>query len=136
MRGEVLGLGGLVGAGRTEIARVIFGADKKTGGNLLMNGKEVHFRTPMDAIKSGIGLVSEDRKNQGVLQRMAIDFNISLPIIKEISKALFVDKGKENSIVNQQVENLQIQNSQCKAIGGKFVRRQSAEGCFGKMAGQ
>ena len=114
--GEVLGLGGLVGAGRTEIARVIFGADKKTGGNLLMNGKEVHFRTPMDAIKSGIGLVSEDRKNQGVLQRMAIDFNISLPIIKEISKALFVDKGKENSIVNQQVENLQIKTPSVKQL--------------------
>ena len=70
----------------------------------------------MDAIKSGIGLVSEDRKNQGVLQRMAIDFNISLPIIKEISKALFVDKGKENSIVNQQVENLQIKTPSVKQL--------------------
>ncbi|MGG2019758.1 sugar ABC transporter ATP-binding protein [Pseudomonas sp. AO-1] len=76
--GEVLGFCGLVGAGRTETMRAIFGADRKTSGTLRLNGREIHNRTPRDAIANGIGLLPEDRKQQGVLLEMSIRVNGAL----------------------------------------------------------
>ena len=76
-RGEILGLSGLVGAGRTELARAIFGADKKLGGSICLYGKEVKIKSPSDAIKAGIGLIPEDRKGQGCFLNMTIEWNIA-----------------------------------------------------------
>lgn len=114
--GEILGFGGLVGAGRTELARAIFGADPQVGGELWIKGEKVHFRTPMEAIEHGMGYVSEDRKNQGVLQTMAVDFNITLPIIKQLSKLTILDTKKERQIVKKQVEDLHIKTPSFKQI--------------------
>lgn len=114
--GEILGFGGLVGAGRTELARAIFGADPQVGGELWIKGEKVHFRTPMEAIEHGMGYVSEDRKNQGVLQTMAVDFNITLPIIKRLSKLTILDTKKERQIVKKQVEDLHIKTPSFKQI--------------------
>ena len=113
-KGEILGFGGLVGAGRTELARALFGADHQVGGELYVKGKKVHFTSPMEAIEHGMGYVSEDRKNQGVLQNMGIDFNITLPIIKKISHLTIVDTGKEKQIVQKQVDDMHIKTPSLK----------------------
>lgn len=112
--GEVLGFGGLVGAGRTELARAIFGADPQVSGKIFVKNNDVSFKTPMDAIEYGIGYVSEDRKNQGVLQNMAVDFNISLPIVKKLSKLLIVDKKEEQRVVMKQVNDMRIKTPTLK----------------------
>ena len=113
-KGEILGFGGLVGAGRTELARALFGADHQVGGELYVKGKKVHFTSPMEAIEHGMGYVSEDRKNQGVLQNMGVDFNITLPIIKKISHLTIVDTGKEKQIVQKQVDDMHIKTPSLK----------------------
>lgn len=114
--GEVLGFGGLVGAGRTELARAIFGADPQVAGEEYVKGEKVHFNTPMEAIEHGIGYVSEDRKGQGVLQSMPIDFNITLPIIRRISNGAFVDFGKEKKIVGEQIAAMSIKTPSQKQV--------------------
>ncbi len=81
-RGEVLGLAGLVGAGRTELARLIFGADKRTGGELLLEGKKVKINKPTDAIAAGIGYVPEDRKLQGLFLQMSCQDNMVMNILQ------------------------------------------------------
>ena len=115
-KGEILGFGGLVGAGRTELARAIFGADHQISGELYVKGQKVHFKTPMDAISHGLGYVSEDRKNQGVLQTLAVDFNITLPIIKRISRMTIVDTKKEAEIVQKQVNDMRIKTPSFKQL--------------------
>lgn len=93
-KGEILGVSGLVGAGRTELARVIFGADKKLGGKVLVNGKEVNIKSPGDALKLGIGLVPEDRKEQGCFLNMTIEWNIAISNIRNLTKNKLVSKKK------------------------------------------
>ncbi len=107
-KGEILGLGGLVGAGRTELVRLIFGADDKKTGEIYVNGKKVEIKRPWDAVKNGIGLVSEDRKELGVLLRMSIAHNITLPILKKISDGLIINKDKEKHEVDKQINELKI----------------------------
>ena len=76
--GEVLGLGGLVGAGRTEVARMVFGADPATGGEVVLRGRRTRFRSPADAVAAGIGMVPEERRLQGLFLEQSIDFNINV----------------------------------------------------------
>ena len=76
--GEVVGLGGLVGAGRTELARMVFGAEHPTNGQILIDGEPVHYREPADAVADGLGMVPEERRAQGVFLDRSIDFNINL----------------------------------------------------------
>jgi ribose transport system ATP-binding protein len=82
--GEVVGLGGLVGAGRTELARIIFGAAKRTSGQVVLAGSEVHYATPADAVRSGIGMVPEERRSEGVFLDRSIDFNINIAAIDSL----------------------------------------------------
>lgn len=93
-KGEILGFSGLVGAGRTELMRVIYGADKKTGGVVYINGKPTDIRSPEDAIKNGIGLVPEDRKMQGCFLGRSIEWNISLGNIRKLTTGGLIDSGK------------------------------------------
>ena len=93
-RGEILGLSGLVGAGRTELARAIFGADKKLGGSICLYGKEVKIKSPSDAIKAGIGLIPEDRKGQGCFLNMTIEWNIAISNIRNLTTNRLVSKKK------------------------------------------
>jgi ribose transport system ATP-binding protein len=96
-RGEILGLAGLVGCGRTELARVIFGADKMDKGEILIHGKKVHIQLPKDAIKNGIGLIPEDRKLQGCFLEKQIRWNISIANIRELSSRFIIDGKKETN---------------------------------------
>ncbi len=96
-KGEILGLAGLVGCGRTELARVIFGADKMDKGEILIHGKKVHIQLPKDAIKHGIGLIPEDRKLQGCFLEKQIRWNISIANIRELSSRFIIDNKKETT---------------------------------------
>lgn len=107
-RGEVLGLGGLVGAGRTELAEMIFGMIPKNGGKFLFRGKEISPRTPKEAINIGIGLVPEDRKTKGALLGLSIRNNINMPIYTRISKASVINHKKEHEIADKYKKEISI----------------------------
>jgi len=98
-QGELLGFGGLVGAGRTELARLVFGADKKSSGKIFLNQKEVKINDPSDAIKNGIALLTEDRNKQGLVLDMTIAENVTLSNLSGIMKGIFIDKKKERDVV-------------------------------------
>ena len=93
-RGEILGLAGLMGAGRTEVVETIFGARKKTAGKIFINGKEVTINTPKDAIRAGIGLVTEDRKQSGCFLPLSIRLNTVMAALPQHCKGPFVQQKK------------------------------------------
>jgi ABC-type sugar transport system ATPase subunit len=107
-RGEILGLAGLVGAGRTEIARSIFGADVADAGEIYVEGEPADIHSPLDAIRYGIGFVPEDRKAQGLILGMALRENISLPSLDRFTRFGFVDSSQEDNVVQEFVDRLQI----------------------------
>jgi len=100
-KGEILGLAGLVGAGRTETARAIFGADRFDHGVIRIDGKEVSFAGPRDAMLHGIGLAPEDRKKQALFLRLAIRTNITIAAQDQISRGWFIDEGREAAVVDE-----------------------------------
>src|SRR5207253_1441875 len=85
-RGEILGLTGLVGAGRTEVARLIFGADAREAGEIKIAGRAIEIRSPRDAIRNGICLLTEDRKGQGLVLGMSARENFGLPNLEQLSR--------------------------------------------------
>lgn len=107
-KGEILGFGGLVGAGRTEIMRVLFGADACSGGSAWLDGKKLTFRSPKDSINNGVALIPEDRKRQGVVLNLPISENIILPNLKMVTKHSVINRRKESRLVNEQVDALRI----------------------------
>ena len=107
-RGEVLGFAGLVGAGRTELMRVIYGANRMESGKIFIDGKEVSIRSCGDAIRNGIGYIPEDRKNLGVFLRMTIHWNMIINNLKGYSKGFFVDTKAEDLVAKQYQEKFQI----------------------------
>jgi len=94
-QGEILGFAGLVGAGRTELMRVIYGANPREGGTLYLEGKELKIRNCGDAIRSGIGYIPEDRKNQGVFLRMSVKWNIVMNNLRNLSHGMFLSSSAE-----------------------------------------
>ena len=136
--GEVLGLGGLVGAGRTELAEVIFGSKPKESGQIILKGKEINPKSPREAIDLGIALVPEDRKRHGALLTNSINNNINMPIYERISKASVINSSVEKSnaekyrkdiqikcpSINMLVKNLSGGNQQ-KVILGKWLAADS-----------
>lgn len=107
-QGEILGFAGLVGAGRTELMRVIYGADALESGRIFVHGEEVHIRSCSDAIKNGIGYIPEDRKAHGVFLPMAIRWNTVINNLKAFSNGLFVDTKKENAAAKEYQEKFKI----------------------------
>ena len=107
-RGEVLGLSGLVGAGRTELARVLFGADRKSKGKIVLEGKEINPKSPREAIDLGIGLLTEDRNKYGLIMKMSVRENISLSNLRELLTGPFIDGKKEAAVARQYSDQLQI----------------------------
>jgi ABC-type sugar transport system ATPase subunit len=107
-RGEVLGLTGLVGAGRTEVARLIFGADRREGGKVYLDGRELDIRSPVDAIRHGICLVTEDRKAQGLILPHSCRQNFGLPNLNTLSLLGFVRERAERLAFGKYVETLRI----------------------------
>ncbi|MEZ4670851.1 MAG: sugar ABC transporter ATP-binding protein [Anaerolineae bacterium] len=94
-KGEIVGMAGLIGAGRTEVARMIFGADPKKSGQILVDGVECQIKTPTSAVKAGLGLIPEDRKQQGLVLGMDVLENITLSILRRISGLLGLIRGKQ-----------------------------------------
>jgi ribose transport system ATP-binding protein len=106
--GEIVGLTGLVGAGRTEVARAIFGADPLEQGQIFLNGQAATIVSPRDAIQQGIGLLTEDRKNQGLVLGMSVAENTTLANLKALSGRFLMDRAKERSITQGYIEELHI----------------------------
>lgn len=122
-KGEILGFAGLMGAGRTEVARALFGADPTSGGTIRLNGKEVKIKNPTDAVKNGIGYLSEDRKHYGLLIDMDVKSNMTLPTMRDYaSTGVFVSASKINKVANEYVDRLKIKtpsiNQQIKLLSG------------------
>ena len=115
-RGEVLGFAGLVGAGRTETMRAIFGEDPLESGEIYIDGKKVHIKRPDDAIKQGIGLCPEDRKEQGLILSRSVRENVTVPILKRISKHGVINKKQENAIANDAVEKYNIKTHSIEKV--------------------
>lgn len=106
--GEIVGLAGLVGAGRTELSRLIFGADPKASGEVFLNGKKLEINTPSDAIVAGIGYVPEDRKDQGLFLEMSARKNIALNVLRQDAKADIINWGAVGKVATAAVENFNI----------------------------
>jgi ribose transport system ATP-binding protein len=107
-RGEILGIAGLVGAGRSEVGRAIFGADATVSGKIFMDGKEVKINSPKDAIRLGIGLLPEDRKLQGILLKLSVKHNISLAALHLFLRHGLISSRKETRAVIGLVKSLEV----------------------------
>lgn len=105
-KGEILGFSGLMGAGRTETARALFGADPKESGDVYVNGQKVEIKTPQDAVKCGIGYLSEDRKRYGIVVAKTVAENSTMASLENYMKGLFIDKKKECQVAQEYVETL------------------------------
>ncbi|MEA5002629.1 MAG: sugar ABC transporter ATP-binding protein, partial [Christensenella sp.] len=121
--GEVLGLSGLVGSGRTETARAIFGADKKDSGEVYLYGKKIKTDSPWESVKQGIGFLVEDRKSQGVLLDLSCRINITMSSIRDYKKAFdVIDTHKEKKRVQELIDQLKIktagQEADVKSLSG------------------
>lgn len=103
-----MGLAGLMGAGRTEVARAIFGLDRYDSGEIYLNGRAVHIHSPAEAIELGIGYVSEDRKGLGFIPAMTIQDNITLSSLPQHAKAGWVMTDSEETVAARMMQNLRI----------------------------
>ncbi|HJC47342.1 MAG TPA: sugar ABC transporter ATP-binding protein [Candidatus Lachnoclostridium pullistercoris] len=137
--GEIVGFAGLMGAGRTETTRAIFGVDPKESGEIVLDGKEVKIRRPADAIRAGIVLAPEDRKKDGLCTKLSIRHNIALPNLDLLCDRLgVVDRKKETEMCDEAVDSLKIKTpsveinadnlsggNQQKVVVGKWLARNS-----------
>lgn len=110
-RGEILGLVGLVGAGRTETMQALFGITKPDSGEVYLKGKKVEFKKPVDAIKNGLAYVTEDRKGEGLVLPMSIAHNITLPSMKELSRKIFIKQKEEKDRVGKEITDLKVKTT-------------------------
>ncbi|MGO9422860.1 sugar ABC transporter ATP-binding protein, partial [Roseiarcus sp.] len=107
-KGEIVGVAGLVGSGRTETARAIFGADRKIAGEILVEGKRVTIESPRDAVRSGLCLMTEDRKGQGLLLGMSCAENITITDLAKISRHGLIERDEERDAATRLVADLRI----------------------------
>ena len=105
-KGEILGFSGLMGAGRTETARALFGADPKESGDIYINGKKVTINNPQDAVKCGIGYLSEDRKRYGIVVQKTVAENTTMASMENFMNGLFINKKKEEEVAQKYVDAL------------------------------
>jgi ribose transport system ATP-binding protein/rhamnose transport system ATP-binding protein len=106
--GEIVGLAGLVGAGRTEVARAVFGLDRAQSGTVRVDGAEVHARTPGKGVAAGIAYVPEDRKRDGIVPSASIKDNISLPVLGRLSTGGWISRSREKELAKDQVTALGV----------------------------
>ena len=110
-RGEIVGLAGLLGSGRSELARAIFGADKPDSGTITVEGARSDFKSPRDAIRAGVGLVSEDRKAEGIIPHMSVRENLTMAAMPILSRHGIVDRAQQAAIVDRFIARLGIKAS-------------------------
>ena len=115
-KGEIFGIAGLVGAGRTELMHALFGLDKPEQGSVVFDGEELHVNRPKDAIAKGIAYVTEDRKDEGLVLEMSIAQNITLASMKELSAGLFVKENEEKKVIKDQIQKLRIKMNNPKQM--------------------
>ncbi|KAB2736291.1 sugar ABC transporter ATP-binding protein [Brucella anthropi] len=109
--GEILGVAGLVGSGRTEVMRAIFGADPRSAGEIDVDGRPVTIRDPRDAVRNGLGFLTEDRKSQGLLLDMPVSINTTITDLKKISHGGLLDSRVEKGAVTELVERLRVKTA-------------------------
>jgi ribose transport system ATP-binding protein len=109
--GEVLGIAGLVGAGRTELVRAIFGADPIDSGKFFIFGKPVNIHSPRDAIQNGIGLLTEDRKQQGLFLKLTVRENITMAVLDRLTRGLATNQRKETELAQFYIDSMAIKAS-------------------------
>ena len=114
--GEIVGIAGLVGSGRTEFARAIFGADPRTAGRILIDGKEVNIRSPLDAIQNGMGFVTEERKKDGLVLILPVEENIALASRKQNSVGLLANLKKQKATAEEYVEHIRIKTPSIRQL--------------------
>ncbi len=114
--GEIVGLTGLVGSGRTEVARALFGADRFDRGEVRLDGQAVTLRSPRDAIRQGIGLLTEDRKNHGLVLGMTVRENMTLANLEALAGRWLVDRNDERRIAEGMVRDLEIRTPSVEQI--------------------
>lgn len=122
-QGEVVGLAGLLGSGRTELAQVIFGANAMDEGEIFWHGNSIKVNSPADAISKGIGYCTEDRKVEGIIPHLSVKENLTIALLPKISKFGFVNKKEQDRIVKQYIERLKIktptpEQAICNLSGG------------------
>lgn len=115
-KGEILGFSGLMGAGRTEMARLIFGADSKDSGEIFVHGKQVDIKEPLDAVKNGIGYLSEDRKQYGVIVGMSVADNIVMTDLDKYKSGLLIDDKQIEIESEKYIESLKIKTPSGKQL--------------------
>ena len=134
--GEVLGINGLVGAGRTETMRAIFGEDKKTSGTIYVEGKPIRVDNPQKAVKAGIAYLSEDRKGQGVLLDLSVRQNLTLSCLPELKSACgAISCKKENAVIADMIEKLQIKVSTAEQPVSSLSGGNQQKVAIGKLIG-
>ena len=119
-RGEILGFAGLVGAGRTELMHLIYGAADVESGTVTIKGEQMNIRTPADALKVGIGLIPEDRKQQGCFVGKPVSWNISISSIMELCRHGFVSREKESELSDRYIRALQIKTPDSSVTAGSL----------------
>lgn len=119
-KGEVLGIAGLVGAGRSELVETIFGLYPKTGGEIFLNGKKADIKNPKEAIKNKIALITEDRKLTGLNLIASVKENISIVSLSKMSKKGIIDKKRENEVAEKYIKELKIKTPNGNAIVGNL----------------
>ncbi|PKM68310.1 MAG: D-xylose ABC transporter ATP-binding protein [Firmicutes bacterium HGW-Firmicutes-2] len=116
-KGEILGFAGLMGAGRTEVARCLFGADPKDSGEIYINGQKVHIRSPKDAVANGIGYLSEDRKRYGLVLGLDVNTNIAMATMPKFSNRLgFLKEDQEKVNATKYIDTLSIKTPSGKQL--------------------
>ncbi len=129
---EVLGFSGLIGAGRSEVMRCIFGLDKYDEGEIRLFGETVRVKNPRDAISKGIAFVTEDRRGEGIVPLMSVKSNITLPILHNISKAGWIDQEKDEEIALEYVDRLQIKTPSSEQSIGNLSGGNQQKCCIAK----
>lgn len=132
-KGEILGISGLLGSGTIELSKMIYGAMPKQSGHVFINGEERDCSTPKKALKAGIGLVSDDRKQEGLVLVRNIRENIAMSSLKKYSKGVRLDSKYETERVNTQVKNLNIKISSPQQLAGKLSGGNQQKVVFAKI---
>jgi ribose transport system ATP-binding protein len=119
-RGEIVGVAGLMGAGRTELARILAGADRPDGGRVFVRGRAVSLHGPKDAIRHGLALLPEDRKTQGLVLKLPVRANVALPNLHRFARLGVVDERAESELAQRQTDDLRIRTTGIAQLVGQL----------------
>jgi ABC-type sugar transport system ATPase subunit len=118
--GEIVGLAGLVGAGRTELCRAIFGADPIDSGRVWFGSNELHIRNPGDAVRAGLALIPEDRGKAGLARELPIEYNVTMASLGELSRYGMIQHSEEHAVTKEYLDKLRIRASSPKQLAGRL----------------